>query len=49
VVAGRGSAEVIWELAETKAISLREAAYVHALERIGAAVDAKGSAKTFVR
>jgi glutamate dehydrogenase (NADP+) len=41
--------EVIWELAKSKDISLREAAYVHALERIGAAVDAKGSAQTFMR
>ena len=39
--------ERIWALAEEKRISVRSAAYVHALRRIGEAVDAKGSAETF--
>jgi glutamate dehydrogenase (NADP+) len=35
--------EQIWEIAQTKGISLRTAAYVHALNRIGAALSAKGT------
>jgi glutamate dehydrogenase (NADP+) len=36
-------AEQIWQRAETLKISLRTAAYVHALERLGEALDAKGT------
>ncbi len=36
-------AEAIWAMAQDKHISLRTAAYVHALTRIGAAVTAKGT------
>jgi len=39
--------ERIWELARQHDVSLRTAAYAHALQRISAAVDATGSAKTF--
>jgi glutamate dehydrogenase (NADP+) len=37
----------IWDLAGEGGLDLRTAAYAHALERISAAVDAKGSADTF--
>lgn len=37
------AAEAIWDIAQEKSISLRTAAYVHALTRIGAAVTAKGT------
>ena len=40
-------AEKIWALAEERGISVRAAAYVHALQRIGDAVDARGSVETF--
>ncbi|MBU6229876.1 MAG: Glu/Leu/Phe/Val dehydrogenase [Cyanobacteria bacterium REEB459] len=36
-------ADQIWQRAETLKISLRTAAYVHALERLGQALDAKGT------
>ncbi|MGI8631318.1 MAG: Glu/Leu/Phe/Val family dehydrogenase [Solirubrobacterales bacterium] len=39
--------ETVWEVAAIKEIPMRTAAYVHALYRIGGAVDAKGSSKTF--
>ncbi len=42
-----GESERLWDLARERAITLRTAAYVHALERISAAVDATGSAETF--
>jgi glutamate dehydrogenase (NADP+) len=35
--------ERIWAIAQQKSISMRTAAYVHALDRIGAAIDAKGT------
>jgi glutamate dehydrogenase (NADP+) len=35
--------ENIWTIAQTKQISVRTAAYVHALGRLGAAIDAKGT------
>jgi glutamate dehydrogenase (NADP+) len=35
--------ERIWSIAQQKSISMRTAAYVHALDRIGAAIDAKGT------
>lgn len=35
--------ERIWEIAQQKSISMRTAAYVHALDRIGEAIDAKGT------
>jgi glutamate dehydrogenase (NADP+) len=37
----------IWDVAEEGGLDLRTAAYAHALGRISAAVDAKGSANTF--
>jgi glutamate dehydrogenase (NADP+) len=37
----------IWDLAQDGGLDLRTAAYAHALRRISAAVDAKGSADTF--
>ena len=37
----------IWEVARDKALSLRTAAYVHALERIGHAVEARGTKAFF--
>ena len=39
----------VWSLTEELAVSPRVAAYVHALRRIGEAVDATGSAETFQR
>ena len=39
--------ENIYSFAEEKSVSLRTAAYAHALRRIGQAVDDKGSAETF--
>ena len=35
--------QTIWEIAQAKGISMRTAAYVHALNRIGEAVSAKGT------
>ena len=37
----------IWEVARDKALSMRTAAYVHALERIGHAVEARGTKAFF--
>ena len=37
----------IWEVARDKAVSIRTAAYVHALERIGNAVEARGTKAFF--
>ncbi len=37
----------IWGIAEDSGLSVRTAAYMHALTRIGEAVDAKGSQETF--
>ncbi len=39
----------IWELVEEHDVSPRVAAYVHALRRIGEAIDARGSAERFQR
>jgi glutamate dehydrogenase (NADP+) len=39
--------ETVHGMARERDISLRTAAYVHALNRIGEAVDARGSARTF--
>jgi glutamate dehydrogenase (NADP+) len=33
----------VWEIAQSRSVSLRTAAYVHALERLGEAIDAKGT------
>ena len=41
--------ECIWELAQERGITLRTAAYTHALQRISSAADATGSAETFRR
>jgi glutamate dehydrogenase (NADP+) len=40
-------ADAIWQVAEELELDLRTAAYVHALRRIGEAVDARGSAQRF--
>ncbi|MDQ3974104.1 MAG: Glu/Leu/Phe/Val dehydrogenase [Actinomycetota bacterium] len=40
-------AERVWTIAEDGDMTLRTAAYVHALRRLGEAIDAKGSAETF--
>ena len=37
----------VWEVAREKAVSMRTAAYVHALERIGHAVEARGTKAFF--
>ncbi len=39
--------EAVWAVAEEHAIPMRTAAYVHALGRIGEAIDAQGSRETF--
>ncbi|MBE9011247.1 glutamate dehydrogenase, partial [Pseudanabaenaceae cyanobacterium LEGE 13415] len=36
-------AERIWSIAQELSISVRTAAYVHALRRLGEAIDAKGT------
>jgi glutamate dehydrogenase (NADP+) len=41
-------AEKVWLIAQEFAISLRTAAYVHALERLGEALDAKGTRDYYV-
>ncbi|AFY37644.1 glutamate dehydrogenase (NADP) [[Leptolyngbya] sp. PCC 7376] len=41
-------AENVWELAQTKQLSMRTAAYTHALNRLGDALDAKGTRNYFV-
>ncbi len=41
-------AEKIWAIAHEKSTSLRTAAYVHALNRVGEAVDAKGTKDYYV-
>lgn len=41
-------AEHIWAIAQELAVSLRTAAYVHALRRLGAALDAKGTRADYV-
>jgi glutamate dehydrogenase (NADP+) len=40
--------ERIWSIAQEKSISMRTAAYVHALDRIGAAINAKGTRDYYV-
>jgi glutamate dehydrogenase (NADP+) len=42
-------ADRLWDVAQTKGISLRVAAYAQALERIGSAVDATGHKDDFTR
>jgi glutamate dehydrogenase (NADP+) len=44
-----GAASEIWELAESRGVSLRTAAYALGLERISAAVDATGAAEEYRR
>ena len=41
--------EAIWDLAQDRDVTLRVAAYAHALQRISDAVDATGSADDFRR
>ncbi|MBF0370908.1 MAG: Glu/Leu/Phe/Val dehydrogenase [Magnetococcales bacterium] len=41
--------EAVWEIAKSRAITLRTAAYVHALERIGEAMDARGNKDFYLR
>ncbi len=43
-----GEAEQIWQQAETLKIPVRTAAYVHALKRLGDALDAKGTREYYV-
>ncbi|MBW4540303.1 MAG: Glu/Leu/Phe/Val dehydrogenase [Myxacorys chilensis ATA2-1-KO14] len=40
-------AECIWTIAHSRSISMRTAAYVHALERLGEAIDAKGTRRYY--
>lgn len=40
--------EQIWKIAQQRNISLRTAAYVHALNRLGEAIDAKGTRDYYV-
>jgi glutamate dehydrogenase (NADP+) len=40
--------ETIWHIAQSKHISVRTAAYVHALNRIGEAVTAQGTRDYYV-
>ncbi|MGI0492465.1 Glu/Leu/Phe/Val family dehydrogenase [Alkalinema pantanalense CENA528] len=40
--------ERIWEVAQRQKISMRTAAYVHALQRIGEAIDAKGTRDYYI-
>ena len=42
-----GEADTLWSISRNLDVSLRVAAYVHALRRIGEAVDARGSAEHF--
>ena len=42
-------AEQTWKIAQESAIDIRTAAYVHALNRLGEALDAKGTREQFVR
>lgn len=44
----RRESTLVYDLGATRGLSLREAAYVHALERIGEAVHAKGTSDFFV-
>lgn len=41
--------EQIWAIAQTQSISMRTAAYVHALNRLGEAIDAKGTRAYYTR
>ena len=43
----QAEAERTWEIAKNKAIDVRTAAYVHALNRLGEALDAKGTREQF--
>ena len=40
--------ERIWTIAQQKSISMRTAAYVHALDRIGEAINAKGTRDYYI-
>ena len=42
-------AEVVWKIAEQSSLSLRTAAYIHALNRLGEALDAKGTRDYYLR
>ena len=39
----------IWEIAQHKQISVRTAAYVHALTRLSEAIDAKGTSTYYAK
>ena len=41
--------EKVWEISKDLNISIRTAAYVHALNRLGTALDAKGTRNYFVK
>jgi glutamate dehydrogenase (NADP+) len=40
--------ERIWEIAQQKSISMRTAAYVHAVDRLAEAIDAKGTRDYYI-
>jgi glutamate dehydrogenase (NADP+) len=40
--------ERIWAISQQKSISMRTAAYVHALDRLGEAIDAKGTRDFYI-
>jgi glutamate dehydrogenase (NADP+) len=40
--------EAIWAIAEEKSTSLRTAAYIHALNRVGEALDSKGTKDYYI-
>ncbi|MEM9163300.1 MAG: glutamate dehydrogenase, partial [Cyanobacteria bacterium P01_F01_bin.4] len=41
-------AEKIWAIAQEKAVSLRTAAYIHALERLSEALNARGTRDYYI-
>jgi glutamate dehydrogenase (NADP+) len=44
----QNEAEKVWEIAQEFAVPLRTAAYIHAIERLGEALDAKGTRDYYV-
>jgi glutamate dehydrogenase (NADP+) len=40
--------QAVWEIASAKRISMRSAAYVHALSRLAAAIEAHGTQSFFI-
>lgn len=39
--------DVVWSIAEDKGVTLRTAAYIHALGRLGGAIEAHGTQQFF--